>query len=79
MKAVSEFFSDLITIVVGGIWYGFVAFMICAIVLLMIASFLLSIALIIYLLNGSPIPWYQIAAPFVLFFGIGVALFTWDD
>lgn len=75
MSKVMDFISDLIGLVVGGIWFGLLAFIVFALVLMYIASVILTFTLILHLLAQEPIPWYEIVAPIIVFFGIGVYLY----
>ena len=72
MNKVLNFISDLLGLIVYGICYGFCAFIVVAIVLTLIACAGLTFILILNLLAQEPVPWYEIVAPIVLFFGIGI-------
>ena len=71
--------ADLLSLLVGCIWYGLLAFIEVMIGCLYVASVILTFKLILDLLAQDPIPWYEIVSPIIVFLGIGVFLYLTDD
>ena len=72
MNKILTFIGDLLGLVIMGLWHGFCAFILVAIVLTLMACAGLTIVLILNLVAQEPIPWYEIVAPILLFFAIGI-------
>lgn len=66
-------------LIVRSIWNGLIAFLITALIILCLAIVVMSFVFVVDLLKGNPIQWYEIVAPILLFFGIGVAQCILDD
>ena len=79
MKSFTGFIEDFVEYLIHAIWYGFIAFLIVAVVAIVVASIVLSFILLHDLLAGVSVEWYEIVAPFVLFFAIGTAVCVFMD
>ena len=74
MKRFKEDLIDFLDLLCMGAVFGVYAFLIFVAGVVFLASIFLTLVLLCHLCEGQPIPWYEIVAPIITFFGIGLFL-----